>query len=333
MKGGPRNGSTGGTLAAPASLVEPARPRRPALGGRHPPRRPRRPHARDGAHRGHRTGRRRPGRRRHRSAARPRRPRRRGDRGRCRGGTRGPARPRRRRSARAAVREDAGRSRPPRRRSTPPRRRRRVGSAAVSPADHAERITALRQRAGGASGDVADGRRAGPHATTERAHAAGLPGIRPRSHDGLALRQVVAHRGGHVRRTPPPGQRRHRHGLLLGRRIGQRVPATARRAARGVRRRQGRRRARPLPSRRRAAVCAAQRPHVRTLGATHLHRHRLAASRLAGGAPAGDGRAQRGVLRRPVRTPHAQLPRRRGATAPHRRAGRALPLLERRHVP
>ena len=46
----------------------------------------------------------------------------------------------------------------------------------------------------------------------------------------------------------------------------------------------------------------------------------------------GDDRAQRGVLRRHLRAADPQLARGRGAAAPHRRAGRAFPLLERRHV-
>ena len=48
--------------------------------------------------------------------------------------------------------------------------------------------------------------------------------------------------------------------------------------------------------------------------------------------PEGDDRAQRGVLRRHLRAADPQLARGRGAAAPHRRAGRAFPLLERRHV-
>ena len=48
--------------------------------------------------------------------------------------------------------------------------------------------------------------------------------------------------------------------------------------------------------------------------------------------PEGDDRAQRGVLRRHLGAADPQLARGRGAAAPHRRARRALPLLERRHV-
>ena len=56
-------------------------------------------------------------------------------------------------------------------------------------------------------------------------------------HDGRAVRAHLAHPGGHVRPPPARGDRRHRHGVLVGGRLIQRIPAPARAADAGVRRR------------------------------------------------------------------------------------------------
>ena len=87
-----------------------------------------------------------------------------------------------------------------------------------------------------------------------------------------------------------------------------------------------------LPPCRRASLRPPQRPHVRPVGASHLHRHRFTGADVAARASQDHDRPQRGVLRRSLGAADAQLARRRGAAAPHPRARRALPLLQRRHV-
>ena len=151
------------------------------------------------------------------------------------------------------------------------------------------------------------------NALTRRLTAAGRPDL----HRGRALRTDVAHDLRHVRPPARRVHRRRRHGLLVGGRLVERLPAPARRPDGRVRRRRRRRRTGALPPCRRAALRAAQRPHVRALGAAHLHRHRLAGAGVAARSPQGHHRPQRGVLRRPVGAADPQLARRRGAAAPH----------------
>ena len=62
-----------------------------------------------------------------------------------------------------------------------------------------------------------------------------------------------------------------------------------------------------LPPRRRTALRAAQRAHVRPVGSAHLHRDRLPAPRRGSRITRRSRRAQRGVLRRPDRASDAQL--------------------------
>ena len=98
-------------------------------------------------------------------------------------------------------------------------------------------------------------------------------------------------------------------------------------------------RRRPLRRARRAPVLDAISSDVRELGAAHLRRDGRSDAGLARSryvqwrAPRGrPGRPPR-HLRRPRRPAGVQLARHRIATAPHRRAGRAVPLPQRRHVP
>ena len=134
-----------------------------------------------------------------------------------------------------------------------------------------------------------------------------------------AVRPDLADHGEHVRRPRRRRHLRHRHGVLLGRR---------QLAWNGSRPRAGRmesyvvgegddyearfRQIDELKYALRSVYMFA--PWIRQ----HLHRHRLAAPGLAGRAPAGDDRAQRGVLRRPVGAAHPQLAGRREPAAPHR---------------
>ena len=177
-------------------------------------------------------------------------------------------------------------------------------------------------------------RRTGDHrAATQRAHPQPHPAPRCRADERRARGRELAHPRGHVRRPRRRRRLRRRHRLLVGR-------WRARRPRPGARPRMAQSRVnhaddRPgtLPADRRTAVRPPQRARVRAVGSSDLHRHRLSRARLARPrSPAGAHRPQRGVLRRPGRAADVQLARHREPAPPHPGSGRALPLLERRHV-